>query len=140
MIRKVIALDGAGALPTEIVGMLETGDHFVVKQTPAIDSRPAAYSARAAASMEAYPVPAKTGLSDLRIFEWDQRYWFLTDLHPGNVFTWQGKPTVIDALTGEVPPALLTDFPELVSAAQGPDARETRSDDKGPVASQPKLF
>ena len=90
--------------------------------------------------MEAYPVPAKTGLSDLRIFEWDQRYWFLTDLHPGNVFTWQGKPTVIDALTGEVPPALLTDFPELVSAAQGPDARETRSDDKGPVASQPKLF
>ena len=30
MIEKVIALDGAGALPTVIMGMLDTGDHFIV--------------------------------------------------------------------------------------------------------------
>jgi hypothetical protein len=87
MIEKVTALDGAGALPTEIIGMLDTGDHLLVKQPLATDARPAAYADRAAAAMRAYPVPAKTGLGDLRIFHWDQRYWFLTDLHPGNVFT-----------------------------------------------------
>ena len=140
MIDKVLALDGAGALPTEIIGMLETGDHLVVKQPLATDSRPAAYAGRASAAMKAYPVPAKTGLGDLRIFAWDQRHWFLTDLHPGNVFTWQGKPTVIDALIGEAPPALLADFPELVTAAQGPDSMEPRNAEQAPTASQPRLF
>lgn len=140
MIDKVIALDGAGALPTEIIGMLETGDHLVVKQPLATDSRPAAYADRAAAAMKAYPVPAKTGLGDLRIFAWDQRHWFLTDLHPGNVFTWQGKPIVIDALIGEAPPALLADFPELIIAAQGPQPKELPGAVQAPAASQPRLF
>ena len=140
MIEKVIALDGAGALPTEIIGMLETGDHFIVKQPLATDSRPAAYAGRAAAAMNAWPVPAKTGLGDLRIFAWDGRHWFLTDLHPGNVFTWQGKPTAIDALIGEVPPALLADFPELLTAAGGPAAVELRDAIQATTASQPRLF
>lgn len=140
MIDKVIALDGAGALPTEIIGMLETGDHLVVKQPCATDSRPAAYAGRAAAAMKAWPVPAKTGLGDLRLFAWGQRHWFLTDLHPGNVFTWQGKPTVIDALIGEVPPALLDDFPELIAAAQGPDSTENQDAAPAPAASQQRLF
>ena len=128
MIEKVAALDGAGALPTEIIGMLETGDHLVVKQglatdtRPATNPRPAAYADRAAAAMQAYSVSAKTGLGDLRIFAWDGRHWFLTDLHPGNVFAWQGKPTNNDALIGAAPPAPVADFPELITAAQGPDS------------------
>jgi hypothetical protein len=133
MIEKVIALDGTGALPTEIIGMLDTGDHLIVKQPCATDSR-------AAAAMKAWPVPAKTGLGDLRIFAWGQRHWFLTDLHPGNVFTWQGKPTVIDALIGEVPPALLVDFPELIIAAQGPFPVEIPADAPAPAVSRPRLF
>lgn len=140
IIEKVIALDAAGALPTEIIGMLETGDHLVVKQPLATDLRPAAYAGRAATAMKAYPVPVKTGLGDLRIFAWDERHWFLTDLHPDNVFTWQGKPTVIDALIGEAPPALLADFPELVTAAQGPDSMETLTAAQASAASQPRLF
>lgn len=140
MIEKVIALDGAGALPTEILGMLDTGDHLLVKQPLATDSRPAAYADLAAAAMGAWPVPAKTGLGDLRLFAWDQRHWFLTDLHPGNVFTWQGKPTVIDALIGEAPPALLADFPELITAAHGPAPTDFPAAVLAPVASQPRLF
>ena len=90
--------------------------------------------------MKAYPVPARTGLGDLRIFAWDQRHWFLTDLHSGNVLTWEGKPTVLDALIGETPPALLADLPELIATAGGPVPIVTRDAAKAPAATQPRLF
>lgn len=123
--EKIQVLHDMGAHPTEIVGLSDMGDFLVVKQQVAqtqnyntrrnasdlgigdlkefeIDSHEAILSIKAESIR-------RPGLRGKAVFSWlDGQPWLVSDLHPGNIMrNQQGEPTIIDALTGPVPPAVI---------------------------------
>lgn len=138
-IEKLIVLDECGAHPTEIVGLLLTGDHLVVKQ-PAAEHVPIgpAERARAAGKLGSVLVPSTSIRGELRII-WhseNARPWLLGDLHPGNLMRdADGEMTIIDALIGSIPGELTAENPVIAAAV-----REARSRASGPDEGQAELF
>ena len=118
-LEKLMILHDAGAHPTELVGLDESGDYLIVKQPLAqgygdmdifrdatlgkIDAaRP-----RAIENMRAVSCRASFKRA-VWIFWVDERAWVLSDLHPGNVMQdGNGSACIIDALLAPVPPGMV---------------------------------
>lgn len=122
-VQKLKSLDQAGAHPTEIVGLSDTGEFLIVKQPQAYpysnfeeDRRSAVFSMRAF-------FPARSSLpTNTAVFNADRTCWILSDLHKGNIMTGaDGKPTVIDALIGSVPHGVYAALPWLNKACADAD-------------------
>ena len=126
-IEKLTVLHEAGAHPTEIVGLADTGDYLIVKQPMAAPHGPDLSADRQAAvqAMKALPVRGGIRGSDLRVFWLDGKIWLLGDLHRGNIMRdADGQPTVIDALIGHVLPTALGNLPALSKTVR--EAQEMR--------------
>lgn len=104
-LQKLSILNQAGAHPTEIVGLSESGTYLVVKQPLAPATGNYLADRETAISRIRGVVHPVTGLRRMVVVVWlNDRPWLVTDLHPGNIMRdHERSPTIIDALTGPVP-------------------------------------
>lgn len=128
-LQKLTILDEADAHATEIVGLLDTGDHLVVKQPEAVHIPIGpAERAQAAGKLGCVLVTALRG--ELRVIWRDESPWFLGDLHPGNVMRdAHGECTIIDALVGTIPRAMIAEIGEIQAAVNEARRRTEGADD-----------
>ena len=123
-LEKLSVLHGAGAHATEIVGLEESGHYLIAKQPlaePMVD-----FEADRLAALEAMKA-VKFGFPGLRHFGavvWIlDRAWLVADLHERNIMRdAEGRPTVIDALTGTVPPSYIDKYRPLAEAVEDAQA------------------
>jgi hypothetical protein len=103
-LEKLSILNAAGAHPTEIVGLSDTGDYLIVKQPLAGPAKKYLVDRDAAVGHMRGVIPPVTGLRRMVAVIWvEEQPWLVSDLHPLNIMRDQhGLPTVIDALTGPV--------------------------------------
>ncbi|MDB4538008.1 hypothetical protein N9230_05295 [Akkermansiaceae bacterium] len=107
-VQKLSALHEAGGHPTEIVGYADSGDILIVKQPMASPYQDFSSDLKSAADRihAIFPGQANFGRS-CAIFHALDRPWLLADLHKGNIMRdSDSKPTIIDALIGNIPPIL----------------------------------
>ena len=115
-IEKLTMLHEAGAHPTEIVALSDTGDYLIAKQPLAfpmadtLEGCKAALAAQRDGALKA--ICAVTPRAPLRrsvsVVWLNETAWLVSDLHVGNVMLDQrGTPTIIDALVGVVTPAAI---------------------------------
>ncbi len=125
-LEKLAVLHEAGAHPTEIVGLADTGDYLIVKQPLAQPHGPDLDADRQIAVEVMKALPVRGGLrGDLRVFWVSGKAWLLGDLHQGNIMRGaDGQPTVIDALIGSIPNTALAGLAQLDKAVR--EAREMR--------------
>lgn len=117
-VQKLAAINEAGGHPTEIVGFADTGDFLIAKQPLATDYHDFHQDLTTACiSMHAlFPGRANLGRS-CAVFHALDRCWLLADLHKGNVMIdADGRPTIIDALVGSIPPGTFRHLPWLKEA------------------------
>ena len=140
--EKLMILHDAGAHPTELVGLDESGDYLIVKQPLAQSygdveadrdatlGRIDAARPHAIERMRAVPCRARFKRSVWIIWV-DERAWVLSDLHPGNVMKDASEsPCIIDALLAPVPPGMVNSDRWLAEAVA--DARVWRETGKLP--------
>lgn len=130
-IDKLCLLHEAGAHPTEIIGLLDTGVHLLVKQPQAtvIDIGPRE-RALACGRLSTVLMPGSVVRGELRVFWQRERAWLLGDLHRGNVMQgMDGAPAIIDALIGVIPTPLAGRNPEVASAVREARVRVEGGDD-----------
>jgi hypothetical protein len=125
-LEKLAVLNEAGAHPTEIVGLSDTGDYLIVKQPWANPRGDFEKDRDVAISAIRGITPAFTGLRRTVAVVWvAQRAWLVSDLHDRNIMRDEdGSPTIIDALIGPVPPEALRRLKWLRDAVE--DARALR--------------
>lgn len=119
ILRKLSAINDGGGHPTEIVGLVDSFDHLLVKQPLAEP-----YENFEADRMEAMdrmccvtPMGG-TFRHNLAVFFTQEEPWLIGDLHKGNIMRdAEGNPTIIDALTGYLPPYVLKELPWLNMAS-----------------------
>ena len=104
-LEKLAVLHEAGAHPTEIIGLAETGDYLIIKQPLAQPHGPDLNADRLMACEAMKALPVRGGLrGEARLFWIAGKAWLLGDLHQGNIMRdADGQPTVIDALIGSIP-------------------------------------
>lgn len=136
-IEKLAVIHAAGALPTEIVGMgaQDAFGYLIVKQpaATAIEVNPG-IRAQAVSAIGGQLVSSRAELGgELRVFWHDGKPWFLGDLHPGNLMAdSEGRPTIIDALVGGIPDAMVRDLPDVAEAIeQARRKQESEDSDEG---------
>jgi len=125
--EKLAVLHEAGAHPTEIIGLADSGDYLIVKQPMAQPHGPDLDEASPYRRCCDEGLASAGGVrgGDLRVFWVAGKAWLLGDLHRGNVMRDEdGVPTIIDALIGQVPTSALGSLPALSKAVQ--EAREMR--------------
>ena len=128
-LEKLSILNEAGALPTEIVGLSESGDYLLVKQPLAFPRGSFEADRKVAIHAVRGVTPLFTGLRRTVVVIWvDNRAWLVSDLHDRNIMRdSDGIPTIIDALIGPVPPAALKHLQWLREAIEDSQAlREGR--------------
>ena len=125
-LEKLSVLHEAGAHPTEIVGLADSGDYLIVKQPLAQPHGPDLEADRLVACAAVKALPVRGGLrGNLRVFWIGGRAWLLGDLHQGNIMRdADGAPTIIDALVGSIPEAALKAIAQLEKTVT--EAREMR--------------
>jgi hypothetical protein len=133
-LEKLAVLNEAGAHPTEIVGLSDSGDYLIVKQPWAYPRGDFHADRKAAVSEIRGIMPEFTG-SGFRhtvVVMWlGNRAWLVGDLHERNIMRDQdGTPTIIDALIGPVPPAALKELRWLREATE--DAQALRENQPAP--------
>ena len=130
-LEKLAVLNEAGAHPTEIVGLSDSGDYLIAKQPWAYPRGNFEADRRIAVSEIRGIIPEFTG-SGLRhtvVVMWlDNNAWLVGDLHERNIMRDQdGTPTIIDALIGPVPPSAMKELRWLREASEDAQAlRENR--------------
>jgi len=113
-LEKLMVLHEAGGCPTEIVGLVDSGDCLVAKQNLCRNYTDFDRDLAAAVS-DLRAIPAK-GIKarGVWVFWAFGKAWCLGDLHKGNIMrTSHGVPTIIDALIGELTPEILGNLPAL---------------------------
>lgn len=130
-LEKICVLHDAGALPTEIAGVADSGDCLIVKQPLAL-ARP--YSGgftgegsemlfeqerrEAIAAICGILCPCPGLRQTTAVITLDDRPWFVGDLHERKIMLdADGRPTIIDALTSAVPHEAIVALPLLAEAA-----------------------
>ena len=114
-LEKLCVLHEAGACPTEIVGLSESGDYLVTKQLLCFPFGLSLEDDRLLA-VEAVRAVVPTGSYGERVWVFWQngQAWVLGDLHRGNIRRDRhGTPTIIDALIGPIPVAILRNHSAL---------------------------
>lgn len=142
-LEKIQVLHDMGAHPTEIIGLSDMGDFFIVKQPYAAtqlynsDGRPQGEVYRIYEEDRAQAIAAicgevcnGPGLREPVVVSWlNGHAWLIADLHNRNIMRDQnGAPTIIDALTGPVTPAAYVKLHWL--QAQVADAKAWRNSGK----------
>jgi hypothetical protein len=125
-LTKLITLHDAGAHPTEIVGLSDTGDYLIAKQPLAEAHQDfAADQESAVQSIKGVPLSCQ-GIRGRAILIWvNDRAWLVSDLHTGNIMRdGENRPTIIDALTGPIPPLAFDQLRQVREAVQ--DAKDLR--------------
>lgn len=106
--QKLVLLHDAGACPTELVGLSDSGHYLIAKQPLCRAGADFPCERRAAAERMKAEVPAYSPGREIRVFWLDDQPWSLGDLHERNImFEVDGTPMIIDALIGPIPPLLL---------------------------------
>ncbi len=116
--EKLIVLHEAHGLPTEVMGLADSGFHLVVKQPLAFHVEIGMKErAQAAGRMGARFLNTAAIRGELRIFWHDGKAWMLGDLHIKNIMQdAAGDMRVMDALIGSVPDEMRRDIPEVAQA------------------------
>lgn len=124
-VQKLRLLHDAGACPTEIVGLSDSGDFLIAKQPYCQMYKDfTADSLTAVRMMKGVRPTCPLGMP-VYLFWGDDEPWLVGDLHPGNIrLSSTGVPVVIDALIGSIPPSALKAMPQLRTAIQ--QARDFR--------------
>lgn len=118
--EKLCLLHEVGGCPTEIVGLADTGDYLIAKQ-PFCEMHGSSLTddtQKAAQAVRALMPTASVGIPIWVFCGLDGQPWMLGDLHRGNIRRFAGKPTIIDALVGLIPSAMLEKQPSLQRAAR----------------------
>ena len=104
---KLSVLNDIGGHPTEIVGIAETGDYLIAKQPLAFPMADFEEDRKVAVERMRAIVPSQCHFRQMAALVWsDSDAWMVADLHKRNIMRDSlGKPTVIDALIGSIPPA-----------------------------------
>lgn len=122
-LEKISLLHDEGAIPSEIVGITTAGD-VLVKQSlftelcweQKADLLP--LRTRAVAAIGGIQFANGT-FPDLRAVHYEERPYFMGDLHPGNIMLdAAGNPVVIDALISPVPERMRYDVPAVTRAVR----------------------
>jgi hypothetical protein len=121
--EKICVLHEAGAHFTEIVGLLDTGAHFLVKQPLAFEKQD--YEADRAAALN--NIKAISPVARMRrrfgVIWLGGKAWIVGDLHERNIMRdAHGNPTIIDALVGAVSPAMVKELQWLSDAIEDAQA------------------
>lgn len=108
-VEKISLLNEIGAHPTEIVGLSDDGFYLIVKQPHARRYQNFESDRKEAISLIKGVIPVRSGLRGTVCLVWLQdQAWFVGDLHKRNIMRdGDGHPTIIDALTGPVPPTAI---------------------------------
>lgn len=122
---KLALLNEVGAHPTEIVGLSEQGDFLLVKQPFAeLANDPEGSDLEEAIKQTKAAKTRNLRLSCVVLWLQGDAY-IMADLHKHNIMIdHDGIPTIIDALTGRIPPSLIKKLPALKSAVD--DAEDLR--------------
>jgi len=135
IIRKLSAINDGGGHPTEIVGLVDSFDHLLVKQ-PLAEPYEDFYADKKEA-MELMRCVTPLGgqfRHPLSVFYAQDEPWLIGDLHKGNIMRdVNGAPTIIDALVGYLPPYVLKEVPWIGMAAH--DAQIYRESGQAPLRS-----
>ena len=125
-LEKLAVLNQAGAHPTEIVGLSDSGDYLIAKQPWAYPRGDFKADREMAVSEIRGIIPEFTGpgLRHTVVVMWlENRAWLVGDLHERNIMRDQdGTPTIIDALIGPVPHAALKELRWLREATEDAQA------------------
>jgi len=117
-IEKLAVLHEAGGLPTEVLGLDDSGTFLLAKQPLAFPFGDDLMKSRveAALAMKAVLVSAPR-MHEFRVFWCGEKAWGLGDLHRGNIMRDAGgAAVVIDALLAEIPAQVVRDCPGLARA------------------------
>jgi len=113
-LEKLMVLHEAGACPTEIVGLVDSGDCLIAKQNACKDWVDFETDL-AEAVLQLRAIPAK-GIKarGVWVFWAADKAWCLGDLHKGNIMRYpKGGATIIDALIGHLSTDMLRSLPAL---------------------------
>jgi len=132
-IRKLTAINDGGGHPTEIVGIVDSFDHLLIKQPLAEPYHNFEEDRRAAMDTMRCVTPMGGNFRNpLSVFYTQEEPWLIGDLHKGNVMiNALGEPTIIDALVGYLPPYVLSETPWVGMAAE--DAKNYRVTGQAPL-------
>ena len=132
-IRKLTAINDGGGHPTELVGIVDSFDHLLIKQPLAEPYNNFEDDRRTAMDIMRCVTPLGGQFRNaLSVFHAQGEPWLIGDLHKGNVMiNAAGEPTIIDALVGYLPPYVLTEMPWLGMAAA--DAQVYRETGQAPL-------
>ena len=125
--EKIAVINAGGGLPTELIGLADTGDYLLAKQPRAYpfeyfisDREQAEFTMRGI-----HPVGA-TIRQHAFVSHVDDEFWMVGDLHERNIMRdSNGDPTIIDALTGKITTASRKQLPWLDQACR--DAQQFRA-------------
>lgn len=125
---KLALLNEVGAHPTEIVGLSDEGDFLLVKQPFARPARDPEGADLEEAIRHAKAARSKNLRLNCVILWLQEEAYIMADLHKHNIMVdHDGFPTIIDALTGRIPPSLISKLPALQAAvADAEDLRKGR--------------
>jgi len=132
-LKKLTILNDAGALVSEIVGLSDSGDYLISKQ-PYANPREDFHEDREV-SIHAIRGIVPVGSTFRRttaITYINGSAWLVDDLHDRNIMrTAEDKPTIIDALTGNIPPLAIKELDWLKNAIA--DAKYYRENNQIPL-------
>ena len=118
ILEKLCVLHEAGACPTEIVGLSLDGKYLIAKQPHCKNYHDLDEDRKVAvADMRGVAPKGSFGGDQLYVFHSGGRDWMLSDLHKGNIRRLENRrPTIIDALIGEISQEQRTALPKLENA------------------------
>ncbi len=132
-LKKLSILNDSGALVSEIVGLSESGDYLISKQPYANPMQNFRADREVAIHAIRGIVPVgSTFRRTTAITYINGSAWFVDDLHERNIMrTAEDQPTIIDALTGSIPPMAIKELGWLKIAIA--DAKYYRENNQIPL-------
>lgn len=117
-LQKLALLHEAGGLPTEIIGLTETGD--VLAKQPLAEETEAGPETREEAVVAMNGVQTSDEeLDGIRVFWAQGKAWFIGDLHGQNIMRdTSGQTRVMDALMLEIPGRMIDENPAVAKAVR----------------------
>ena len=117
ILDKIMVLHLIGGCPTEIVGLVDTGDFLIVKQPLCHPYRDLAADRKKAAENARAVMPTGSFRQAMWVVWANGQPWALSDLHTGNIMRSASDiALIIDAHIGQIPMHLAATIPSLQHA------------------------